>query len=874
MNIELYINNRLCDIESPEKLGITLKRVFINPSELNVKDAQKSYTISLPATPVNNEIFNYANVEETQGKFKIYGDARLYVDGVLIIDGKFRLSEITKDYYRGNLGVPAPLTVKDVFGETMMNQAGRWMIPFKDVNDITSYNTDAFKLIDNNEKYGDISPCIFPFVLYGLIPKIKKRGELLYSRKDVLDDTAFFDKDDFPPSVNCVHLIRQIFENAEYNLSGTALKDPRLKNLYMSYKNKNDFNLPWSVSEMRIAGNWAVYNGTTAENEYYKQINGADGLNTIAVNLFDSYNINITDVSDSGGNIKVKDRKNPSYGESTPNVVFTVPRSGLYKVVFKPNLIIKSETSSVGDMRIVSGSFLKKHEIKLVRNYSKELLKAERFDNKYYRDNINQTLDSSGKKYPQSGGVNFIDFKQNSLLISGMTCGFDHRDERLEVYRNPLNNSATQSCPMAITGGRSWDENLNIWGYSAVNSKEYLYEDKKPSGDYKVELNNIPYEDQTGIKENELEEKGCVAQVIWLNKDDTLSIVGISNLTDNNQWHNYGIDFSLSVRPFMLGLEWLKINENGSSDEPMNWQDVPDFEENKIDLIQFLSSDVKINDWIDNFCKAFNLSLLHKGGVEFELNLKGIDKTRNMTDIIDLDRKASVEQHNNESLKLPGLYELGFTIDTGEQGYYQSMKTNYGIRVLNSGETGGGQYYTGSNEASKISQTSNYSYCWYMKLKDKRTNEELEIEVPVISDHGIWDDMSGRDYEDVTNEKFYDKAQRFWYKSPQLLDISLGEDKTGVKIAMLQNQYAEEPFRLVLDYKDEPGSILRNYFLLMTDTNNNYTTVSCFLSPDEYDRLGNSFVKFNGDLYYVGEVDGYDPLGKNKTKLKLIRRLQ
>ena len=80
MNIELYINGQLCDIGNPRDLGIVLKRVFIKPSELNTKDAQKSYEITLPATPHNNEIFAHINIEEVQGKFTTYPDALLYID--------------------------------------------------------------------------------------------------------------------------------------------------------------------------------------------------------------------------------------------------------------------------------------------------------------------------------------------------------------------------------------------------------------------------------------------------------------------------------------------------------------------------------------------------------------------------------------------------------------------------------------------------------------------------------------------------------------------------------------------------------------------------------------------------------------------------
>ncbi len=69
------------------------------------------------------------------------------------------------------------------------------------------------------------------------------------------------------------------------------------------------------------------------------------------------------------------------------------------------------------------------------------------------------------------------------------------------------------------------------------------------------------------------------------------------------------------------------------------------------------------------------------------------------------------------------------------------------------------------------------------------------------------------------------------------------------------------------------NSILDNYFTLLTNAENSYTTVECFLSPEEYGNIDNCIVRFNGDLYTIAEVDGYDPLCRRKAELKLIRKL-
>lgn len=858
MNIELYIKKRLCDIDSPESLGIRLKRQFINPAELSVKDAQMSYEISLPATPNNNEIFSHVNVEEVKGKFRIYEDARLYVDGILILDGKFRLSEITPDSYNGNLGVPAPLTVKDIFGETMMNQAGKWEIEFRGLSDLTTYNTGKH----DKSLYGEISPCIFPLVLYGLLPKYSSNK--IYSPKDVFDNSVRLALDNLPPSVNCVHMMKQIFSNAGYTLSGNALEDERIKNLFVSYKNTNEYELPWPVNKMEISGSWASIRGNEAfpiKETKIAQI--LDGKKRVVVNYFNADNHSVTLLSDDGKNITQEGNKR----------TLTIPATGLYKLSFIANLTMTDNVYSDMLMNIKKGDLNTIHtEIKIIRNFSNDP-QTTKFDNTFYRDNQNQFVESSDAIFPRQGEVNFIDPKQNKDFVAGFAFG-KYNDE---MYINPLDNGHCN--PMAIFGGKSWsillgDESVTDRSYSAVKSSGYVRIDGNEPNLYKVELNKETY----AKKNTDKTASGEINQVIWLEKGETLDIIDISFRDGDNfpfTIYSHAVDYSLSLEPFQHSIKWLVVDNTETVVGPMDWNDKSSFNSKDINLIKFLPSEVKVNDWIDNFCKAFNLNLVQSGNSGFELRTKENDIADSMTDIIDLDIRTSVIQRRNESLKLPYLYELGFTVDTGEEGYYNSIdeyvtdERGNEQKNIEAGNKGGGQYLTGSNETSKLSQTSIFSYNWYKGLKDNESGGEPFISVPVISDHEVWE--NDYDYAEMKDKTDYNKAQRFWYQSG-FKELTLNNDIVA-NMATVKEEYSFGNNKLVLNYKDETDSIMRSFFLLLTNSDNCYTVIDCYLTAEEYSRLNKVLVKLNNDLYHVAEVDGYDPLEKNKCTLKLIRRI-
>lgn len=95
---ELYIDGRMCDLT--DNFSVRLNRQLINPGELSAKDAQYSYSVTLPITSANNEIFGFANIEETRGKFVRLYIAELIAGGVRIFMGNFRYPKYLSEHIK------------------------------------------------------------------------------------------------------------------------------------------------------------------------------------------------------------------------------------------------------------------------------------------------------------------------------------------------------------------------------------------------------------------------------------------------------------------------------------------------------------------------------------------------------------------------------------------------------------------------------------------------------------------------------------------------------------------------------------------------------------------------------------------------------
>lgn len=927
INVELYINNQLCDIVSPYELGVRFQREILIPSEITTKDVQYSFTIKLPTSATNNNIFNFANVEEVKNKFNYEYNAILIVDSVTVFTGKFKITEIDEDTYKGNLYIPATKTIKEIFNGKKMTENGNWYIPF---TDITS-SFDKYNLPSNT-----IQPCIFPLVLYGLLPKVSKNpnavvnGEIVgeYSPKDVFDEYVRLGIEDFPPSINVLQMLQKIFLNNGYTLGGTAFEDTRLTNLYMSYMNDSDYVQEWNwgkLSKFNIKGKWNAIENIDDYRLFERCINRNETDKGVyyTCNLLESNRITNVTYTDSGSNINSFYVPNDDTNYDKYKYDIIIPQSGLYKV--KLNATVRLEDrrqgfSDNGNNFIACGSrsswsenylYNKRVEVVVLRDYGEGDF---RLDNTticslYCNPNENQNIlfDSKNsnnypKYFPKQYCMQMVDASTNSNLINGLAFGRPNFEVDKRKLITPRYND--HSHPLVIKNGWSWNNSFsqkkkiysaynNTTAYDAWNIVSYELGDEEEDT---PENMNVDWVDSTKYytvlknapssyinSDNRLYGDGQVCSIIYLEKGERLTVASISDAgderttkshTDTNWGMNiHYIDFELDVELFRSDREWIKINEKGKGIEEMDWNDISNVSKDTIDLIKFLPAEIKTDEWIENFCKAFNLKLSQNGLKNFDLDVKQVNQL-NTTSIISLENKANINFRNNTPLGLPSVFELGFSINKEEEGF---CRTN---------DDGGGKFETGTVDGKVLSQTSNFSYNWFKTIRRETKKMrpitqrppaydryEYDIELPIISNNEVWvDDLP---YSEGLSKWYVDYAQRFWYYKGTLEEglepFKIGENK--IKVANVSNTFNQDKI-LNLDYKNKSNSILTTYFTVVASNDTNYTEIECYLTPDEYDRLdGSSLVKWNGDLYYISSIEGYDITDKNKTKLKLIRKM-
>ena len=979
MKIELYIDKQLCDISDPDKFSVYLKRQLYNPTELNTKDAQASYTITLPASTTNNRIFGFANVEEVRGKFERLYDAELIVNGVRIFEGNFKLSEIDSYSYKGNLGIPAPKTAKDIFGDKVMNKMGEWKL------DLSKY--EGLNFISEINKQEN-PPCIFPFVLYGLLPKVLEmetdadkdieddtpEEEINYINeyknkfKNIYDQTVRLGIEDFPPSVNCLQMLEKIFDNAGYKLTGSAFSDERLKHLYVSYKNPNDYVQEWNwgdLGKMSVHAQWSTHDNSGEETKYEKQI--TKSTDCYAINLFNSNRLKPLKIDDKGTNIiyskypETYTLKEKPITDNRHSIHMIIPRSGYYKVKLKcdkfqlytePDNGAKYEDTISGIRFVgvnqnngVDNSFNRsRYEIQVLRDYAEGDFRLSDLAGLFNSPQFPQTKQDDSSQFPKfhpaSGDPMVIDPSVNQNFICGLHWG-QHSDQ-YETY----GPGAYAGNYMFIANGFSWDKTFSQKNkiLCAYDSSIYdIYNNRNESGNYHYYGKIFPEATEEGQEESKNPEwktgllkkrygyfkeepdfsssaskynhirqtvskdiinyrftecsgKGYVECTIWLEKGERITAGVVGDLGDQKGSGNgiyddsvvmTDMEFILEIEPFRTDIEWCNFDSLGNYNPKnvLSWNDTGDygFQQGFINLIDFLPSGQKANDWIDNFCKAFNLSLLHTESDKFELNVKYKELISHTSNLIDLDKRAHTVNRNNASLGLPEKYKLGFSANADEEGYFESMQEDgRGNKITSTAYSGGGEFITGSHDTGTTEQTSNFSYCWYKQLYTPNESKESIphfILVPVISDHEVWKITGKGDYQDMMSKTYFDKTQRFWYHSGNTVEIKLGDTRndpdasTGkiVDIAITSNkQTGNAP--ISLNYEDEPGSIMRHYFFLLNN-NSNYTEVECYLTPQEYAKVNVSLAKFNGDLYNITSVDGYDPGCHKPAKLKLIPKI-
>jgi hypothetical protein len=927
---ELYINNRLCDIN--RDFGIRLNRQLLNPGELNTKDAQYSYSINLPPTANNHAIFNYANIEETKDKFNREYKAELIINSVRVFTGLFRLSEITGDTYKGNLYIPAVKSIKDIFGGLKLNEYPEYRITFRDfVTAVNNYNTGV---------YGDTPPCIFPYTLYGVLPKVPADTSNDYSDKTIWDDSVYMGMQDLPPSLNVLLILEHLFKSKGYAIGGTAFHDERLTKLYMSYKNDPGYVQPWNYgahAQITVKGEWgSSLNKRMADSDrrfekgVYQGAN--EGYNAYGCDLLDATNSKITVSRDTGSNVLYREVADDGDPDSRVWVKCQVriPASGFYKVRLYVRFEVRDNRNAQGEIQKWrdtdeatgvqhvccytdqinggNGMYNKMYEFRLLRNWGKGDfgLSNPKLNGTFYYNNMPQNTRFEGdsdfslkdipKYVPQMLSDNrgqqlFIDAAQDPNIVCGLS--FGRRGDRGEVNPEYVNPWLGDSDPLAqiqiAKPAQSWDASIENITRLAVDNpiyKKYARIDSHDPNDadipdeddpivwddserYKIELNGIPTDERNrAVRDSEIVGRGRVSAVVWFEAGELVTLASVSeegryrqgNMHSVYGWTEQEISFQLDIDPFRTDADWLKVDLAGNGTAPMNWNDPVNFDTNSINLVGFLPADMKADDFIDNVCKAFNLQLTQVGEKVFELNVKQSGAALSNR-FINIDNLASVRGRSNAPLGLPSLYKLGFTVDNEEEGYETTK------------DDGGGEYETGVVEEKVTEQKSSFSFNWFKDITKQQTGGNIVLPLAVISKHEPWENTVL--YPKAMEKRYTNQALRFWYQDGLLNDLgadfTFGRLDWALKIAKVSN---ELPGLSVLSYKNRRLTILTNYFTLLVNGGSHYTEVEGYLTPVQYEALnGSVMAMFNGGFYYVAEISGYDPAGRNKSKIKLIRKV-
>ena len=238
-NIQLYVENQLCDFD--KNTYFTLQKEFEDEEELIVKEVEYSYTISIPTSVNNKRIFGFIDSFDVANKFSRIYDAELYVDEILILKGKLKLSEIDDEYFKGNLYNPASATVSDILGDRMLNEINAHMKPMNNMTDMYKQNNYVMGLQTTDipkHQYRDRHIC-YPYLLYSL-----PYNDATKAASDELDfytqrlDYGYhtMNNDNIFPSFNICSVLKDMFNTEGYNVQGNIFSDEKFRDLYQTFQ--------------------------------------------------------------------------------------------------------------------------------------------------------------------------------------------------------------------------------------------------------------------------------------------------------------------------------------------------------------------------------------------------------------------------------------------------------------------------------------------------------------------------------------------------------------------------------------------------------------------------------------------------------------
>ena len=301
-----------------------------------------------------------------------------------------------------------------------------------------------------------------------------------------------------------------------------------------------------------------------------------------------------------------------------------------------------------------------------------------------------------------------------------------------------------------------------------------------------------------------------------------------------------------------------------------------------LNLFNFTNKETKVSDWIGNVQKAFNLEISQDGNtIDINTN-QGIKKTIN--NAIDVDNRVGENEAEAEYISYPKEMSVKYKIDTDEWGFELTVPPEHINDEGDEWKKWGDSGYTviqlsdDTYETKTQNTQTNFSYTYYDNFLWKEVLENgtetdftgLTITIPVIEKAEYM--AEGYGYDEAMKHDGYSLTQRFWYRD------QVSQEYVWLSDHMHEKVYLTYPMnswnRFNLSYKDSEMSIVTEYFNISPMLSSNYVKIDVHITPDEYKEIkGGALIHYDSDLYYCGQINGYDPQGGNTTELKLIKKI-
>ena len=343
MILDILVNGQRVDVLDRSSINLRMNNVIYNPTEINNTQAEYSFSFNLPTTPNNNKIFDYANVLSKVNKFQNIYSCEVYSDEVLIFNGSLRIQSIKKGFYNVNLVNIKINTVDEIFGDMKLNEVD-WKIPFTGIGSINTHNANA------NSKV------IFPLVSYGVFQKKPASTAYeynSYTSKFQIDKYNKWYYESFNPSANLLELVRRLFAQKGYTVSGDIFQNKAMNNIYMS-TNLSDNQIPTynlghpNLGQARIVTNFSNYvNKNTGASRYANFLEHSLGFpyQRVYTHNDEQFNFPSVDIYDlwSETNSKIT-RESEHYLFDEFSNCIVIPANGLYKIKMTVGVTLPTQT--------------------------------------------------------------------------------------------------------------------------------------------------------------------------------------------------------------------------------------------------------------------------------------------------------------------------------------------------------------------------------------------------------------------------------------------------------------------------------------------------------------------------------------------------